>query len=114
MKFLTNYATAAHWLNGSLLMCDNIVNVDPSIVENSRFETYDDETGEYTEIYQYYLTNYDAGDVEFLKAHFGLLFTYSEMLELYILCVDHYGTSWDYVTVQTDLEAAARELGEPR
>lgn len=114
MKYLTNYRVATQWLNGSLIMCNDIVNVDPSIIENSRFETYDDETGEYTEIYQYYLTNYGAGDVEFLEQHFNLLFSYSDMLDLYILCVDHFGTSWDYVTVETDLEAAARELGAER
>lgn len=114
MKYLTNYRVATQWLNGSLIMCDNIVNVDPSVVENSRFETYDDETGEYTEIYQYYLTNYDAGDVEFLEQHFNLLFSYSNMLDLYVLCVNHFGTSWDYVTVETDLECAARELGAER
>ena len=114
MKYLTNYRVAAHWLNGSLILCNDIVNIDPSISENSRFETYDEETGEYTEIYQYYLTNYDAGDVEFLEQHFDLLFTYSDVLDLYILCVDHFGTSWNYVTAETDLETAARELGEEK
>ena len=113
MKYLTNYKVAVYWLNGSLVPCDDIANVDPSIFENTRFATYDDdETNEHTEIYQYYLTNYDAGDVEFLEQHFNLLFSYSDMLGLYVLCVDHFGTSWDYVTVETDLEAAARELGE--
>jgi hypothetical protein len=114
MKYLTNYSVAAHWLNGSLIMCNDIANVDPSIFENARFETYDDETEEYTEIYQYFLTNYDACEVEFLEKHFNLLFTYSDALDLFVLCVDHYGTAWDYVTVETDLEAAARELGETK
>ena len=113
MKFTTTYATAAHWLQGSLIPCDDIVTVDPTTIENTIFDAYDDE-GNYREIYQYFLTNYSEFDVKFLKAHFGLLFTYSEMLDLYILCVDHYGTSWDYVTVETDLDAAARELGETR
>jgi hypothetical protein len=114
MKYLTNYRVATEWLNGSLILCNEIANVDPSIFENARFETYDDETGEYAEVYQYYLTNYDAGDVEFLEEHFNLLFTYSNDLDLFVLCVDHYGTAWDYVTVGTDLEAAARELGETK
>lgn len=112
MKYLTNYGVAVHWLGGSLILCNEIANVDPSIFENSRFETYDEETGECTEIYQYFLTSYDAGDVEFLEQHFNLLFTYSDALDLFILCVDHYGTAWDYVSVETDLENAARKLGE--
>lgn len=86
MKYLTNYRVATQWLNGSLIMCNDIVNVDPSIVENSRFKTYDDETGEYTEIYQYYLTNYDARDVEFLEQHFNLLFP-TPILWTFIFCV---------------------------
>lgn len=114
MKYLTNYRVAAQWLNGSLIMCNDIVNIDFSVAENSRFATYDDETGEYIEIYQYYLTDYSTGDVEFLEQHFNLLFSYSDTLGLYVLCVDHFGTSWNYVTVETDLEAAARELGEEK
>lgn len=114
MKYLTNYKVATQWLNGSLILCNDIVNIDPSVFENLRFETYDEETGEYTEIYQYFLTNYDEGDVEFLEQHFNLLFSYSDMLDLYVLCVDHFGTSWDYVATETDLEAAARELGAER
>lgn len=113
MKYLTNYSVAVHWLNGSsLILCNDVANVDPSIIENYRFDAYDEETESYKEIYQYFLTSYDAGDVEFLEEHFDLLFTYSDALDLYVLCVDHYGTAWDYVTVETDLEAAARELGE--
>jgi hypothetical protein len=27
----------------------------------------------------------------------GLLFTYSDLLDCDVLCVDHWGTSWDYV-----------------
>lgn len=114
MKYLTNYSVAAHWLNGSLILCNDIANLDPSILENSRFETYDEETDTHTEIYQYFLTSYSADDVEFLEQHFDLLFTYSDALDLYVLCVDHYGTAWDYVTAETDLENAARELGEEK
>lgn len=46
--------------------------------------------------------------------HFNLLFVYSPKLDLYVLCVDHYGTSWDYVVCITDLENAKRELGESK
>ena len=111
LNLSTNYKKAANWLNGSLILCDEITSVDEKLYENFRFELEDEETGEYIEIYQYYLTDYDLADVEFLEEHFGLKFAYSYKLGLYVLCVDHCGTSWDYVHCSTDLEAAACELG---
>ena len=36
----------------------------------------------------------------------------SKLLEVFVLCVDHYGTSWDYVYCETTNENAARKLGE--
>lgn len=106
LNLRTNYKTAVNWLNGSLILCNDIVNIDDSVLENCRFEYYNEETDEYTEIFQYFLTSYSSDDVLFLEKHFNLLFSYSEKLDLYILCVDHWGTSWDYVTCYTDLESA--------
>ena len=79
-----------------------------------RFDFYNEEDGTYIDIFQFYLTSLSLSDVEFLEEHFGLLFAYSELLDVYVLCVDHYGTSWDYVTCSTDLEQAQRELGESK
>jgi hypothetical protein len=72
-----------------------------------RFEYYDEDEDEYTEIYQWYLTDCNLSDVEFLEEHFGLMFTYSNKLDLFVLCVAHFGTAWDGVMVDTDLEQAA-------
>lgn len=79
----------------------------------SRFDNYKEELNEYNEdIFQWFLTDCTESDVEYLESTFGLLFTYSEMLDLYILCVDHYGTCWDYVECDTSNENAKAELGE--
>ena len=67
----------------------------------------DEETEEYPEIYQYYITNCS----EFLNEHFGLMFSYSEVLDVWVLLVDHCGTGWDYVEIDTDLHTAAAPLG---
>lgn len=107
-KFTTSYKVAAHWLHNSLILCNSITEVDPSIIDNSRFEVYDEENDSYTEIYQYFLTDCSESDVEFLEDHFGLLFTYSDVLDLFVLCVDHYGTAWDGVPCETDLEDAPK------
>jgi hypothetical protein len=78
-----------------------------------RFDLEDDE-GNIRDIYQWYLTDCSESDVEYLEKTFGLLFTYSDNLDLYILCVDHFGTSWDYVYCETSNEYAARQLGESK
>ena len=124
-KFMTNYAVAVHWLNTSLILCNNIINIDDSIWDNKRFsDFYDSETGEdcdeedenacERDIYQWYLTDCGESDVEWLEEHFGLLFTYSDLLDVWVLCVDHFGTRWSYVECETDLEQAARKLGEDK
>ena len=104
--YTTDYKTAVHWLHNSLIMCNNITDVDTCL--EYRFDFYNEEDGTSTEIYQHYLTDCSLSDVEFLEEHFGLLFAYSEVLDLYVLCVDHYGTAWDYVACDTDLENAPR------
>lgn len=131
--YLTNYATAVKWCNNSLILCNDIANVDPSIIDNCRFNFfyYEDEDGNRYEsesdapdntelyersvdIYQYYLTNCTMSDVDYLEQTFGLKFSYSDMLDLFVLCVDHWGTSWDYVTIETTNKYAARNLGETK
>ena len=60
---------------------------------------YDEEKDEYIEIYQYYLIDINSYTLELLqKANCtDLIIAWSEKLEEYILMVDHFGTSWDYV-----------------
>lgn len=124
-KFRTNYQVATSWLNNALILCNDITEIDNSVYENQRFSNWinwetgeecdaDDEKATEVDIYQWYLTDCTEDAVKFLEKHFGLLFTYSDLLDLYVLCVDHFGTGWDYVEVETDLENAARKLGEKR
>lgn len=108
----TNYAVAVNWCNNNYILQNNICEIDPSVYDNFRFNIEDDETGEYHEIFQWFITDASDGDVEYLENTFGLLFTYSDLLGHYILCVDHYGTGWDYVYCETTNENAAAELGQ--
>lgn len=110
--YKTNYRVAVEWLNTSLILCNNLPEVDSSVYDNMRFSCYNEETEEYTDVYQWYITDCMFYDMEFLEEKFGLKFTYSDMLECWILCVDHFGTAWDYVPCETTIEHAARELGE--
>lgn len=95
MKKQTTYRIATHWLNNSYVLANNITQ-DTSVFDNFRFEFYD-ENEKPVEIYQWYITDANESDVEWLEDTFGLLFTYSELLDCFVLCVDHCGTGWDYV-----------------
>lgn len=108
----TNYGVAVNWLGNSYVLCNNITEVDETVFENCRFSLYDEETETEKEIFQWFLTDATEENVQYLEDHFGLLFSYSEKLDCFILCVDHFGTNWYYVSCDTDLEGAARNEGE--
>lgn len=65
---------------------------------------YDEENDQYIDIYQYYLIDVDEYTIEKLNELNckDVIIAYSEKLEEYVLMVDHFGTSWDYV--MTDIE----------
>ena len=100
-KHYTSYKTAVTWLDGNLILCNEIPSIDASIFDEMRFD-YVDEEDNYIDIFQWFLTSYNRSDVEYLEKTFGLLFAYSNLLNLYVLCVDHFGTSWDSVPVEVN------------
>ena len=112
--YTTTYAVAASWSGCTTILCNEIAYIDEDLMLNTIGYECDEDTDEYPEIYQYYITNCSDDLCEFLNEHFGLMFAYSEMLGLWVLLVDHYGTGWDYVAVDTDLPAAAAPLGTRR
>lgn len=92
MKRQTTYDKAVKYLHNNYILCNDIVDIDEYLYP--RFDL-NVENGE--EIYQYFLTDCSEADVIFLENTFNLKFAHSEKLDLYVLCVDHFGTSWDYV-----------------
>ena len=95
-----SYADAVKRFNNSLILCNNISELDTTIWDNCRFALWEDEDGDMKDIYQWYLTDCTAEDVEYLEKWYDLLFTYSEMLDCFVLCVDHWGTSWTGVMIE--------------
>ena len=81
----------------SLLLCNNIVNVEEYLFDNIVAGELEDDT----EIYQYYLFDCSSYDLERIQEDTDLLVFYSEKLELYVLGVTHFGTSWDYVPAKS-------------
>lgn len=100
MTKYTTYRIAVDWLRPNLILCNNIGEIDQSIYDNMDFSLYDEENETTTDIFQYYLTSLSSDDVRWLKSQFDLKFTYSDLLDCWVLCVDHWGTSWDYVACE--------------
>lgn len=110
--YRTTYATAVNWCHNDFVLCNKIPEIDNTVYDNARF-SWEDEDGDFIEVYQWFITSCSTHDVEYLEEQFpSLLFTYSELLEAYILCVTHWGTGWDYVSAPTYLKNAECKLGE--
>ena len=94
----TTYSIAINWLRPSLVLCNKIAEIDQSVFDNARFSFYDEDEEMETEIFQWYLTNLSLDDVEWMEKNFpDMKFTYSDLLDCFVLCVDHFGAGWDYV-----------------
>lgn len=74
---------------GSLILCNEIVSRPIELIHGEL--TYDEDC--YYEIFQYFLIS----DPSFAMNHTDELIFYDNELDLYILGVTHFGTSWDYV-----------------
>lgn len=92
---LISYAEAIKRFGNSYVLCNNVPEIDPSIWENVYFDFED--AGE---IMQFYISDCSSEDVKFLSSWFGLLFVYSEVLDCFVLCVDHWGTAWSGVMIE--------------
>ena len=78
-----------------LVLCVNITDIDFSVYNNIQHnEDAQDEDG--LEIYQYFLCNLSEFERKMLL-EYGIILSYSDMLGLDVLCVNHLGTAWDYV-----------------
>lgn len=96
-----SFSTAANWL-GKYILFNKAPELDIWLLSEVSVEGEDDE-GEsiYREFFQFYMTDLSDDDVEWMNKNFpDLIYAYSEELDKWILCVDHYGTSWDYVSTR--------------
>ena len=128
-KGFASYRTIIERFAGDIVLCNNIIDVDNSVYDNMKNGCYywdnikDDYTTEeeynndkennismeYKEIYQYYLCNLtEYEEQQLLNA--GCILSYSDLLECDVLCVDHFGTSWDYVLTDVKLFDTYEEL----
>lgn len=96
---------------GDMILCNEITNVDENIfdnIENGEFEycfvhnkkeECDDNPEkcefESKEIYQYYIINKSGAD--YLKRVSNEIILYSELLDVYVWGITHFGTPWSGV-----------------
>lgn len=102
MKYYIDYYSAVHWLNRSLVMInDTIFDIDADYEDPYK----EDEDGKPREIFQRFITDFTEDEVEWMGKTFpGVILSYCNTLNKYILCVDHWGTSWDYVWTECELD----------
>ena len=113
-EIFISYLDAINYISHNRILCNNIAEIDNSIWENVRFHLWDEDENE-IEIFQYYITDFNQGDIEFLEKRFpSLKFTYSAKLDAFILCVDHFGTAWAGVPCEVcDKELKAKIISSP-
>lgn len=102
MTKYTTYKIATKWLNNSYVLANSVAE-EEGFFDECRFNLYD-ENDNFVDLYQYYITDASLDDVEYLEKTFGLKFSYSNKLDCFVLCVDHWGTSWDYVSCEISKE----------
>lgn len=100
-----SYARLIERICNNMILCNEIVNIDDFLYDNIILgSAFDEEYDDFIEIYQYFIIDIDEYTIEKLQNLncTDLIIAYSEKLQNYILLVDHWGTSWDYV--MTDIE----------
>lgn len=102
-----SYHTLLEYYDITRILCNKLPEIDSSIwdnVETGSFSYEEDEETYYNEIYQYFIIDLSSWMLDDIKEKYSdeLIITYSDLLDNYVLLVDHYGTSWDYVL--TDIE----------
>ena len=106
---ITDYYTAVHWLGNAFILCNDIVENDESVIENIEYPELTEEEMDGVKIFQWFLTDMSYEDKEWMQKNFpDLIFSYSDKLDLWILCVDHFGTMWKGVSTTTNCENAAK------
>lgn len=126
-KGYASYRTIVERFIGDIVLCNNIINIDENVgFFESNIKYYNEKGEEITEdeyleddnayaqedtpeFYQYYLCNVGQWEKEQLQK-MGIYLDYSDVLDCDVLCVDHYGTSWDYVLTDVKLFDTYEEL----
>lgn len=100
-----SYSTLCDLCFTDMVLCNDIQNIeDYSIYDNMEYERDEEEENddwEYPDIYQWFIVEPHNYWFEQYKDNFVM--TYSDKLNVWILCVTHFGTGWDYVATDVKI-----------
>ena len=84
---------------GNIWLFNNALKLSDYDFEYEVNSNYNEDNDTYLDIYQYYLLDINSYMIEKLQKLKckDVIIAWSESLDNYILLVDHFGTSWDYV-----------------
>lgn len=99
-----SYASLCNRFFDNMILCNDIYKADPNL-ELITGVDYDEENEEYIDIYQYFIVsiNTNEEDIERFNYDNDIILYYSELLDVYILGVQHFGTSWSYVETGVEM-----------
>ena len=110
-----SYGTLTSFIFTDMILCNNIVRYSDNW-DLELGEEYNEEEGEYIDIYQYYIVDIDNWRLEKYKEYLeetntksDLILWYDNELDIYILGVDHCGTSWSYVPTNIEINKQEEE-----
>lgn len=101
-----NYKALVDFLFTDMILCNDIMHVNDNYL-NCQLECGNDEE---VDFYQYFIVNIDEWRFEEYVNYCkqanieALTVYYLDNLDIYILAVDHWGTSWDYVPTEIKIE----------
>lgn len=81
------------------VICNEIASLDLNLVHGN---DYDEESGDFFEIFQYYIIDQEGYDI--LTKYTNELVYFCEKLQIYVWGITHWGTSWDYVLTNIKLD----------
>lgn len=108
--YQTTYAVATSFIP-ELIQAKNVNGIQCLLSDEAIGYDIDEETDEYPDIMEYYLTQLSKSTCKQLNDLFGLMFAYSIALDLWVLLVPHCGAGWEFVRVGTNSEQYSAPLG---
>lgn len=95
-----SYKTLIDYLFTDMILCNNIDKADAYLFDNVvSGGLYDEDNDTYTDIYQYFIVDMHKCSYDFIEKYLqnNIILFYSDVLDVHVLGVDHFGTSWSYV-----------------
>lgn len=105
-QVFVSFQKAIQWLNGNYIQVPSKVELlDKDVFALVQLRSED-------EICQYYMVDWTQSEVEYMQNCFTGFnaIAYSDVLDMYILGIDHCGTSWNYVEVEVTNEDLAETI----